>query len=177
MEVKEKVVFGNIESLNSVRKIINDASAALNDPSKVEFSNDVNEVLGGAFGGVLGAGMGAGLVVTVGVGSGAVAMTSGLATLGAIIGGGMFAGIAVAAAPAAVLATIGVYYISQKNKEKLVQVKECLIQEIISKQASIQKSLKDKIDMNEERIDYLSKLLTLLSNSKNELESDILLEK
>jgi hypothetical protein len=173
MGKKEKLVFENMESLNPIKKIINEAGKTLKDPSNIEFSNDVKEILGGTFGGVLGAGVGASLVVGVGTGAGAVAMTSGLATLGGVIGGGMFAGIAVAALPAVALAGAGTYYISKKNKEKVKQEKEILIQQIILKQSAIQKVLKDKVNEQDSRLEHLNNILVLLNNARNELESDI----
>jgi hypothetical protein len=165
--------YNNLSSLNPIKKILNDANETLNDPEKVQFSDDVKEILGGALGGGLGIGLGGAGVIAAGSGAGAVAMTSGLATLGSLVGGGMMAGLFVVAAPAAVLGAGGVYFVSQRNKKALKIEKEALLQEIIRKQAAIQKAMHEKINEQESRLEHLASMLTLLKNAQNNLERDL----
>ena len=56
----------------------------------------------------------------------AVGITSGLATLGAVIGGGMVAGIFVAGAPMALLGVGGYAFLDLRNKHLLREAKDAL---------------------------------------------------
>ncbi|WP_456080366.1 hypothetical protein [Mogibacterium diversum] len=82
--------FQNIESLQSVVNVLNEAAIAINDKKRTIRESAIPEVLAGA----LGAGIGgiSSFVALYGLGSvglSAAGITSGLATAGGIIGGGM----------------------------------------------------------------------------------------
>jgi hypothetical protein len=96
-----------------------------------------------------------------------------LATLGALIGGGMLAGIFVAGAPMAALGVGGYALISRRNKIKLKQFKEELIQEASKKHDAIVRELKQKIDLVEDRVNYLESLEILLQRIVKDLELDL----
>ena len=141
----KKLNFKNSNSLDLVKKLLQEAEITLNDENRI--TSDVGGELGEimdkilkseAFGiGAAGAGLVAGGIAGVGLlsalgtaGLSAAGITSGLATAGALVGGGMVAGIGVLAAPAVVLGG-GAYAIANKVKsKKLIQEKEMLIQRI-----------------------------------------------
>ena len=114
----KKLNFKNSNSLDLVKKLLQEAEITLNDENRI--TSDVGGELGEimdkilkseAFGiGAAGAGLVAGGIAGVGLlsalgtaGLSAAGITSGLATAGALVGGGMVAGIGVLAAPAVVL--------------------------------------------------------------------------
>lgn len=89
---KKNMNFQNIESLQSVVNVLNEAAIAINDKKRTIRESAIPEVLAGA----LGAGIGgissfAALYGLGSVGLSAAGLTSGLATAGGIIGGGMLA--------------------------------------------------------------------------------------
>jgi len=103
----------------------------------------------------------------------AAGITSGLAAAGGLVGGGMAAGVAVLAAPA-VLLGVGAYaVVSQRNKRKLKEKKEMLLQEAMKKQNAIISELRKSSDDNKARADYLTKLNTILQSIIIDLEGDL----
>lgn len=131
---KRKMVFKNIESLQPVVNVVNEASEAINDRSRTIKESAIPEVLCGAVGAGIG-GIGSfaalsGLGVT---GLSAAGITSGLATAGGVVGGGMVAGVFVLAAPVAVLAAGGVGAASYLKNKQLRQEKERLYNAYIKK--------------------------------------------
>lgn len=111
-------IYQNIAALKPVKRILEEADKALDDRGTTIATSDIPEVLGGIAGGAIGVGVGLTLVYTSGVaGVSAAGITSGLATLGAIIGGGMMAGIFVAAAPMAALGVGGICRRSEAEQE------------------------------------------------------------
>jgi hypothetical protein len=101
-------IYRSLGALVPVRKVLDEASAALTDQTRTLLSSGVPEVLGAVAGVGVGTAAGA-LIVGAGAASGvtgAAALTSGLAAAGSIIGGGMLAGVGVVAAPAVVLAYV-----------------------------------------------------------------------
>ena len=98
--MSKEAVFQNVESLQQVVNIINEAAAALNDKTRTIWESPIPEVLAGALGaGIGGIGSFAALYGLGTVGLSAVGITSGLATIGSVVGGGMVAGVFVMAAP------------------------------------------------------------------------------
>lgn len=116
---KKDMVFKNVESLQQVINVINEAATASNDKKRTIAESSIPEILTGALGAGIG-GVGSfialyGLGIT---GLSAAGITSGLAVAGSIIGGGMVSGIFVLATPAVILAAGGVGVASHlKNKQ------------------------------------------------------------
>jgi len=169
-----KHIYKNLDALEPVKKVLTEADEALKDNRRTINTSGMPEVLGAVAGGAIGVGAGLTLVSTLGVaGLGAAGITSGLATLGAIVGGGMVAGIFVAGAPMAILGVSGYALMSHQNKKKLMQAKEALHQEAIRKHDAIIRELNDKINLTEERGQYLGALNILLQQIIKDLEADL----
>lgn len=150
--VKNNIVFKNIDSLQPVVNVINEASSAINDKKCTIKESAIPEVLAGA----LGAGI-----------------TSGLAAAGGIVGGGMVAGIFVLAAPIAVLSAGGVGVAAHLKNKQLKQEKERLYKEALKKHQAIISALKVEVDADKERLDYLQSLNILLQQAIKDLKSDL----
>ena len=130
--MKKEQVFQNVESLQQVVNVINEASAALNDKTRTMRESAIPEVLAGALGaGVGGIGSFAALYGLGTVGLSAAGITSGLAAAGSIVGGGMVAGVFVLAAPAVVLAGGAILLASNLKNNQLKQEKERLYKEAL----------------------------------------------
>jgi len=98
--MSKELVFQSVESLQQVVNVINEAAAALNDKTRTIRESPILEGLAGALGaGIGGIGSFAALYGLGTVGLSAVGITSGLATIGSVVGGGMVAGVFVMAAP------------------------------------------------------------------------------
>jgi len=172
--MKKNLNFQNIEALQPIVNVVNDAAAAINDKTRTIRESGLSEVLSG----VLGAGLGGagsfsalyGLGVT---GLSAAGITSGLATAGSIIGGGMVAGVFVLAAPVAALAAGGVGVASRIRNKQLKQEKERLLKEAVAKQNAILQALREERNADKERIDYLTSLNILLQNAIKNLKQDL----
>jgi hypothetical protein len=126
-------IYESLSALKPIQKLVSEAGAANDDKARTLFKSDVPEVLGAAGGIGAGAAAGAG-ILTASAASGAAdaaALTSGLATAGAVFGGGMVAGIWVIATPAVILGVAGVWAVARRNKRKLLQAKERLLQEAL----------------------------------------------
>lgn len=173
--MSKEVIYKNIEALTPVEKVLNEVDKALGDQNRTDSDNDeIKEVLATAGGVAAGAGIGfAGLYFGGVTGLSAAGITSGLAAAGGLIGGGMAAGVAVLAAPAVILGIGSYAFVSQRNKRKLKEKKELLLQEAMKKQNAIISELRKSSDDNKARADYLTKLNTLLQSIIIDLEGDL----
>lgn len=172
--MKKEQVFQNVESLQQVVNVINEASAALNDKTRTMRESAIPEVLAGALGaGVGGIGSFAALYGLGTVGLSAAGITSGLAAAGSIVGGGMVAGVFVLAAPAVVLAGGAILLASNLKNNQLKQEKERLYKEALQKHEAIIQALKAETDADKERLDYLQSLNILLTQAIKDLKSDL----
>lgn len=172
---KKDMKFQSTDALKTVQSVIDEADAALKDKSRRMEDSSIGEAIAGALGVGVGAGIGfAGLYLGGSVvGLSAAGITSGLAAAGALIGGGMAAGIAVLAAPAVALGGIGVGVASHIKSEKLRSAKELIYKNAIAKQTGILKALKEEVDADKERIDYLNGLNILLQSAIKDLQHDL----
>lgn len=172
---KKDMKFQSVEALQQVVNVINEASEALNNKSRVIRESPIPEVLAGALGAGVGGAVSFGTLYAAGtvVGLSASGITSGLAAAGAIIGGGMTAGVFVLAAPVAILAAGGVGIASHLKNKQLYQEKERLYKEAVSKHNSIINALRDEVNATKERIDYLNSLNILLQRAIKDLEYDL----
>ena len=162
---KKDMNFQSVDSLQSVVNVVNEAAAALNDKKRTIKESAIPEVLSGA----LGAGIG-------GIGSFAALYglgTVGLSAAGIIVGGGMVAGVFVLAAPAVVLAAGGVGVASHLKNKQLKQEKERLYQEALRQHEAIIKALKEEVNADKERLDYLKSLNILLQRAVEDLQHDL----
>lgn len=131
-------------------------------------------MLAGALGaGIGGTGSFAALYGLGTVGLSAVGITSGLATIGSVVGGGMVAGVFVMAAPVVVLAGGGILLASNLKNKQLKQEKERLYKEALQKHEAIIQALKTEADADKERLDYLQSLNILLTQAIKDLKSDL----
>ena len=171
MKKKNEAKFPNLESLNTVKSVIDDADAALKDKSRKIKDSPLSETLAGAVGVGVGAGISFAALYLGGsvVGLSAAGITSGLAAAGALIGGGM----AVLAAPAAILGGLAVGTTSHFKNKKLRQSKELLYKTALAKQTAILKALKEESDADKERIEYLKSLSVLLQAAIQDLRCDL----
>lgn len=167
-------VFQNVESLQQVVNVINEASAALNDKARTMRESAIPEVLAGALGaGVGGIGSFAALYGLGTVGLSAAGITSGLAAAGSIVGGGMVAGVFVLAAPAVVLAGGAILLASNLKNNQLKQEKERLYKDALQKHEAIIQALKAETDADKDRLDYLQSLNILLTQAIKDLKNDL----
>lgn len=171
---KKNMNFQSVESLQQVVNVVNEAAVALNDKSRTIRESAIPEVLSGALGaGIGGVGSFVALYGLGTVGLSAAGITSGLATAGSIVGGGMVAGVFVLAAPAVILAAGGVGVASHLKNKQLKQEKQRLYQEALEKHEAIIKALKEEVDADKERLDYLQSLNILLTQVLKELKHDL----
>lgn len=174
-DAETKVIYQNAKALNPIQKLLTETRSALSDSERTK-SNDpeLNETLIAAGGLSVGAAASyAGLYFAGTTGLSAVGITSGLGAAGGLIGGGMVAGIAVLAAPAVILGVGGYTYVSQRNKRKLLEKKEMLLQEAQRKHHAIIQELSKKSQQTEERVEYLTQLNILLQSAIRDLQSDL----
>lgn len=172
--MSKEAVFQNVESLQQVVNIINEAAAALNDKTRTIRESSIPEVLAGALGaGIGGIGSFAALYGLGTVGLSAAGITSGLAAIGGVVGGGMVAGVFVMAAPVVVLAGGGILLASNLKNKQLKQEKERLYKEALQKHEAIIQALKTEADADKERLDYLQSLNILLTQAIKDLKNDI----
>jgi hypothetical protein len=168
-------IYESLSALKPIQKLVSEAGAAIDDKARTLFKSEIPEVLGAASGVGAGAAAGAGILTASAASgtAGAAALTSGLATAGALVGGGMVAGIGVIAAPAVVLGVAGVWAVGRRNKRKLLQVKEMLLQEALRKRDALLRELHSTNSSNYERTDYLSRLVTQLHATVENLQADL----
>ena len=166
---KKDMNFQSVDSLQSVVNVVNEAAAALNDKKRTIKESAIPEVLSGALGaGIGGIGSFAALYGLGTVGFSAAGITSGLAAAGSIVGG-----VFVLAAPAVVLAAGGVGVASHLKNKQLKQEKERLYQEALRQHEAIIKALKEEVNADKERLDYLKSLNILLQRAVEDLQHDL----
>jgi hypothetical protein len=171
---KKDMNFQNVESMQPIVNVVNEAAIALNDKNRIIRESAIPEVLAGALGaGIGGVGSFTALYGLGSVGLSAAGITSGLAAAGSIIGGGMVAGVFVLAAPVAGLAAAGVGVASHLKSKQLRQEKERLYNEALKKHDAIIKAMKDESDADRERMDYLQSLNILLQQAIKDLQRDL----
>lgn len=172
---KSEMNFKDQNSLDSVRKVIDEANEALNDKSRTIKNSAIPETLAGALGACAGGAASFAALYFGGsvVGLSAAGITSGLAAAGALVGGGMSAGIAVLAAPVAIVGGAAIGITSHIKNKKLAEEKHVLYTKALSKQNAILELLKDKAGQSEERIEYLTSLNTLLQAAIKDLKHDL----
>lgn len=85
----------------------------------------------------------------------------------------MLAGIGVVAAPAVVLGAAGVWAVGRRNRNKLFETKEALLQEALLKRDALLTELQAINSENQERIAYLMRLITQLEAAVANLQSDL----
>lgn len=171
---KKELNFKSLDSLKPIEKVINEATEALKDQSRVIINSAIPEVLGAALGAGTGGIISFTAIYALGtVGLSGAGIMSGLAALGAIVGGGAAAGIFVAAAPVAILAVAGYAVFNNAKNQKLKQEKERLLQEATRKHDALINQLKSEINASKDRIDYLTSLVIMLSRAINDLGEDL----
>lgn len=172
---KNKMKFQSQDALKTVENVINEATVAIDDKSMTVNNSPLGETAAGALGVGAGAGVGfAGLYLGGSVaGLSAAGITSGLAAAGALVGGGMAAGVAVLAAPAVILGSIGVGVASHVKNKKLREAKNIIYKNALAKQTAIMKALKEESDADKERLDYLNGLNVLLKAAIKDLGYDL----
>ena len=171
---KKDMVFQSVESLQPVVNVVNEAAAVIDDPKRTIRESAIPEVLTGALGAGIG-GVGS-FIALYGLGTtglSAVGITTGLATAGSLVGGGMVAGVFVLAAPAVILAAGGVGIASHLKHKQLKQEKERLYKVALAKHEAIIKALKNEIDADKERLEYLQSLNILLQQAVRDLGKDL----
>ena len=171
---KKDMNFKNVESLQQVANVVNEASAALNDRDRTINESAIPEVLAGALG--AGAGGVASFAALYGLGAvglSAAGITSGLAAAGSIVGGGMVAGVFVLAAPVAILAAGGVGVASHLKNKQLRQEKHRLYKVALEKHQAIIRALQEEANANKDRIEYLQGLNILLERAVRDLQQDL----
>lgn len=171
---KKDMIYKNIESLQPIVNVVNEAANAINDKTRTISESAIPEVLAGA----LGSGIGGIVSFTALYGLGTVGLlaagiTSGLAAAGGIIGGGMVAGIFVLATPIAGLAATGVGIATHLKNKQLKQEKERLYQEVLRKHQAIIQSLKEETNADQKRLDYLQSLNIMLTKAITDLRKDL----
>lgn len=77
------------------------------------------------------------------------------------------------AAPAVVLAAGGVGVASHLKNKQLKQEKERLYQEALRQHEAIIKALKEEVNADKERLDYLKSLNILLQRAVEDLQHDL----
>ena len=172
--MSKEMNFKNLDSLNQVQKVLDDADVALKNPSSRIEDSSISEVLTGALGaGAGGVGSFAALYALGTVGLSAAGITSGLAAAGALVGGGMVAGVFVLAAPVAVLGGAGVWLAARRNKKRLLQAKERMLQDAIRKRDAVLRELKNEVGKSKEHIEHLKALNVLLQSAVRDLQADL----
>lgn len=172
---KKDMIFQSIESLKPIENVINEAAAAVNDKSRTIKDSAIPEVIAGAIGAVGGGAISFAALYGLGsvVGLSAAGVTSGLAAAGALVGGGMVAGVFVLAAPVAVLSAAGVGIASHLKNKQLRQAKEHLYKEALTKHQAIIQAMKEEVNAEKERLDYLQGLNILLTQAIKDLQKDL----
>ena len=179
---KDQMNYKSLDSLQPVHKIISEAGEALKDPTRNIETSAISDVLAGVGGFTIGSAASVGGVLTLAASgtSGAAALTSGLAAMGSVVGGGMLAGIAVAAAPAAILAGGFIWLSTNSRNKKLMDAKKICYQEAIKKQSAISnelarrcKDLESGRSVDKKRIEYLNKLNIVMQEAIKNLKHDL----
>lgn len=173
--MKKKLNFETLESLENVKRVLEEASEGLKIKTRNIDNSSIPDVLGAALGVGTG-GVASFAALYLGgsvVGLSAAGITSGLAAAGAVVGGGMAAGVAVLAAPVAILGIAGYGVVSSYRHKKLQNLKEELLREVIKTHDAIVRALKEQIDSDKKRIEYLKSMQILLAKALQDLKSDM----
>jgi hypothetical protein len=171
---KREQIYRSLDALEPVKRVLADASHAIDDKSRTIRTSEIPAVLGGVAAGSAGVGIGLVLINTAGVaGFSAAGITSGLATLGVVAGGGMLAGIFVAGAPMAILGMAGYGAVATRNRHVLAQAKEAAFQDAVRKQDAILRELNDRVTLSQERTEYLLTLNARLEEIISNLKADL----
>ena len=171
---KKEINFKNLQSLQPVVNVVNEANAAIQDKNRTIIQSAIPDILAGALGAGVGSTISFAALYGLGtVGLSAPGITSGLAAAGSLIGGGMVSGIFVLAAPIAVLATTGVGVASIRRQKQLQQEKERLLIAAIEKHHAIVAALQREVTATKERAEYLNSLNILLQQAIKDLKSDL----
>ncbi|MDO5297473.1 MAG: hypothetical protein Q4F00_12760 [bacterium] len=166
--------FNTMDSLNQVQRTLDEARKALNEPNRTIANSDIPDVLGAVAGVAPGAGLSLAALYGLGVtGFSAAGITSGLAAAGAWVGGGMVAGVGVLAAPVAIGGIVGYGIFAKRKHKKLMQVKQETYTAVIEKYNEIIQELHSTNTQNQERIEYLKSIVTLLEAAMKDLKSDL----
>ena len=176
--------FSSLDSLKSVERVLNEANEALNNKTFTIDDSAIPEVLVGALGAGIGGAASFVALSTLGVaGLSAAGITSGLATAGggtaaaaAAVGIGvapMVAGIAVLAAPAVLLAAIGVGIASSAKHKKLIKEKTRLFAKVTETLHAIATALKNEVNIVKKRADALNAYNILLTQALKDLKADL----
>ncbi|MDE5973704.1 MAG: hypothetical protein K2G73_03435 [Eubacterium sp.] len=174
MGKKNNMIFKNLDSLQPIVNVVNEAKAALNDKTRTIKESSIPEVLAGALGAGIGGVTSFAALYGLGVvGLSAAGITSGLATAGALIGGGMVSGIFVLAAPIAILAAGGVGVAAHLKNKQLKQEKERLYNEVIKVKEEIINAISSENNSDKKRMDYLQSLTILLNQAIIDLKKDL----
>ena len=161
---KRRMNFESADSLKQLTAVMNEASEALKDKSRIIVNSSIPEVLGAALCAGAGGAISFGAIYFLGVaGLSGSGIMSGLSALGGIVGGGAAAGIFVAAAPVAILGVGGYAVLNHSKNKKLKKEKERLYQEALRKHDAIINQLNKEVNASKERVDYLNSLVILLS--------------
>lgn len=171
---KKDMVFQSVESLQQVVNVVNEASAAIDDPTRTIRESTIPEVLAGALGAGVGGAASFAALYGLGVtGLSAAGITSGLAAAGTVVGGGMVAGVFVLALPAVALAAGGVGITSHLKHKQLQKEKERLYYVALARHEAIIQALREEAFATKERLDYLQSLNTLLQQAIKDLGKDL----
>lgn len=172
---KSEMIFKNSNSLESVRRVIDEANEGLDNKSRTIADSAIPEALAGALGAGIGGAASFATLYFGGsvIGLSAAGITSGLAAAGRIVGGGMAAGIGVLAAPVAILGGAAIGITAHIKNKKLAEEKNALYTQAVSKQNAILELLKDKVAQSEERRKYLESLNILLQAAIKDLKHDL----
>jgi hypothetical protein len=85
----------------------------------------------------------------------------------------MLVGVGVVAAPAVVLGAAGVWAVGRRNRNKLFEAKEALLQEVLRKRDALLSELHGTNSANHERIAYLTSLVAQLQAAVANLQADV----
>ncbi|GGJ59434.1 hypothetical protein [Deinococcus roseus] len=167
--------YQNLEALVPVERILSEASMALQQKTRTLATSSIPDVLGAVVGTLAGGAASAawiGAAAVTGT-TGAAALTSGLAGVGAVIGGGMVAGLAVAALPVAALAVGGYAVINRRNHKRLLDRERALLQDAMLKHQALIEQLQSEMHEGQERRDYLQRLVIVLSDAIKNMQEDL----
>ena len=168
----KKCKFQNMESLEWVVSIINEAARALNDKTRITAKGSIPDSLFKVLGAATGS---AGSLATLyGLGTtgfSAAGITSGLAAAG--LGMGMLGGIAVLAIPAVILSNLAGSLAPEVNDKILQDEKNRLYKEASKQYETLIKATKEESDATKERKEYLQSLTILLAQAVKDLKHDL----
>lgn len=153
--------FPDIESLQSVANVVNEADLGLNDKTRTINDSPISDVLCVA----LSAGIGGAASYAAGY---HLAAARGLVVKGTAAGA--VAGAFIFAVPVAVLAGTVTHHIKAKQLEK---EKISLYEEALKKHEAIIKALREELYATKERMDYLNSLNINLQQIIKDLQKDL----